>query len=327
MQPLRLGILGAGSFAQRRILPILREIKTLELTALHHRNETIARQLQDTYSIPFVTSSREELLSHPCLDAVYITSPNDCHEADALACALAYKPTLCEKPLAPTVAAIERMITAFTHVGVPLFVGQSLRFKWSVQEAQSRLLQGELGDVLHVKAYFCLTVPPGNWRYEKERGGGVLQDIGVHLIDLIRFLTHDELASIVAISPSKNSCDQHVIAMGQLRSGAMYTFECAMNQPLRSGFEIYGTKGRFLSMKSLRQQDPTPERVLWVDDQGQSTFLPVPQEDLYCNELAHFADVLRGKTVSKISHKEGLLNQQAIEAAYVSMEREHVVQL
>jgi predicted dehydrogenase len=177
--PLRIGILGCGSFAQRRILPILAELDTLQVICLQKRDIHEAKQLAAKFKIPFAVATRDDLLTHPEVEAVMITSPNHRHEEDALACAQALKPTLCEKPLAPTVTAIKKMLEAFQQRSTPLFVGHSLRFKPSIQQAKQLLQKGALGKLLQIRAHFSLFVPQDNWRYKKECGGGVLQDIGV----------------------------------------------------------------------------------------------------------------------------------------------------
>jgi predicted dehydrogenase len=190
-RPLKMGILGCGSFAERRILPILRELDTIQVISLQKRNLEEAKKVASTWHVPNAVSTREELLSNPEIDAIFITTPNEMHEEDAIACARAGKHVLCEKPLAPTVAAILNMQAAFKTT--TLSVGQSIRFKGCVQQAKSLLESGALGELLSFKAHFSIPVPQTNWRHRKEMGGGVLQDMGVHLIDLIRFVSQQEI--------------------------------------------------------------------------------------------------------------------------------------
>lgn len=149
---------------------------------------------------------------------------------DAIACAACSKPTLCEKPLAPTVSGIVKMLEAFQKQSVPLFVGQSLRFKFCVQKAKQLLQSGRLGQLLSIRTHFSVPVPKENWRHQKAQGGGVLQDIGVHLIDLIRFISGEEIQSISATANHdyQNTAlevDQTVAAICRLTDQTLASFE------------------------------------------------------------------------------------------------------
>ncbi len=314
----KIGILGAGSFVQRRILPILSKIESIQPTCLFNRNIEKAKEIAAKFHIPYAVASREELINHPEVEAIFIASPNCCHEEDAIACASSGKPVLCEKPLAPTVAAIQRMQAAFSNSSGQLFVGQSLRFKPAIQTAKQLLANGEIGGLLNVRAYFTLPVPKDNWRYKKSYGGGALQDIGVHLVDLIRFITSDEIASVFAQGDSEE-CESSAMALGKLRSGANFTLECSMDQPLRSGFELIGTKGRLVSVGSLRQTYDPGESLSLIREDDSITSLPLKANDIYEAEFIHFAALVRGEATSMIDAHEGLSNQLVIEAIYASM--------
>ncbi|MGD2169410.1 MAG: Gfo/Idh/MocA family oxidoreductase [Chlamydiota bacterium] len=321
MEKIKMGILGAGSFVQRRILPILPKVPTIQPICIFNRSLEKAEKIANQFAVPYAVSSKEELLRHPEVDAIFIATPNHCHEEDAIACAKAKKPVLCEKPLAPTVKAIMRMQESFSQTATMLLVGQSLRFKPAIQKAKQFIAEKELGELLHVRAYFSLFVPKNNWRYNKRSGGGVLQDIGVHLIDLIRFITGSEIEAIYAIADAEESsqCDTTVTAIGKLQCGADYTFECSMDQPLRSGFEIIGSKARLISSNSLRQTYDPGETLCLVREDDSVTYFPLRAKDIYEAELAHFGAVLQQKEASFLDSKEGLANQMVIEAAYASI--------
>jgi len=321
LEKIKIGILGAGSFVQRRILPIFHKVPSIQPVCIYNRSLEKAEKIANQFAVPYAVSSKEELLSHPEVDAIFIATPNHCHEEDAIACAKAKKPTLCEKPLATTVEAIMRMQESFSQTATMLLVGQSLRFKPAIQKAKQLAAKGELGELLHIRVYFSLFVPKNNWRYNKRSGGGVLQDIGVHLIDLIRFTTGSEMATIYAIADIEDStqCDATVTAIGKLQCGADYTFECSMNEPLRSGFEIIGSKASLVSSNSLRQTYDPGETLYLVSEDDSVTYLPLRANDIYEAELAHFGDVLQQKEASLLDSKEGLANQMVIEAAYASI--------
>lgn len=330
--PIRLGILGAGSFVQRRILPILKDVPLIQVTCLHKQNLIEAKQTALQFGIPHAVSSRLELLNHPEVDAVFIATPNYSHKEDAIACAEARKPTLCEKPLAPTSQAIIEMQKKFKQNSIPLFVGHSLRFKPAVQKAKELLKNGMLGKLLHIRAYFTLSVPQDNWRCKKSYGGGVLQDIGVHLIDLIQFISGENISLIHALAnptfnQTSDESEHYVIAQGHLTNEATFSFECSMKQSLRSGFEIVGTKSRLISLESLRQTDEAGESFQFIQKNNDWIDVPLKANNVYAEELMHFAQVLKGRASSLIPSSIGLNNQQIIEAAYDSIHKKKTIVL
>ncbi|PIS02054.1 MAG: hypothetical protein COT85_07915 [Chlamydiae bacterium CG10_big_fil_rev_8_21_14_0_10_42_34] len=329
--PIQVGILGCGSFVQRRILPILKEINTIKVVALQKRNVNDAKNIASKWNIPFAVSSRNELLSNPQVEAVFIATTNDMHEQDAIACAEASKPTLCEKPLAPTASAILKMIEIFQKQSTPLFVGQSLRFKFCVRKAKELLQSGRLGQLLNIRAHFSIPVPKENWRHQKVRGGGALQDIGVHLIDLIRFISDQEIHSIYAeanhdYQHTSSNADQTVSAICRLTHQATASFECSFQQPFSSRFEVIGTKSRLVSNDSLRQSYDSLETLCLIEDDTK-LYYPIRASNIYSEELIHFADTLQGLTPSIIDAKEGLQNQKVIEAGYQSLSESRNIQV
>jgi len=143
---MKLGIIGCGRFAERRAIPAALDLG-IEVTAISRRNREEARRIGESWNIPHLCTTTEELLPH--VDAVWITSPHDLHERDALLCAEAALPTLCEKPLALTGESAKRIEEAFE--GLPLLVGHQLRYKWAVRKARELIVSNAFGSLKHIK--------------------------------------------------------------------------------------------------------------------------------------------------------------------------------
>lgn len=328
---IQIGILGCGSFIQRRILPILKEVEEIDVTALQKRNLDEARQIALKWNIPSPVATREELLQLPQVEAVLIATRNDCHEEDAIACAIHSKPTLCEKPLAPTAASALRIAETFEKQATLLLVGQSLRFKMSVQKARELLRSGRLGQLLHIGAHFSIPVSPENWRYQKAFGGGVLQDIGIHLIDLCRFISREEFESVFALANpgyqnTSSESDLSIKAVGRLTNGATSSLECSFLEPLSSGFEVIGTKGRLVSCDSLRQTYDSLETLHLVENDTK-IYYPIRASNIYVDELKHFAKVLKGEESPLIRAREGVQNQKVIDSIYQSLHEKREIEI
>lgn len=318
--PLKLAVLGCGGFMMRRILPALREIDTIRVVCIQNRNQAKAEAMARQFGIPKAVSQREDLLADPEIEAVHITSPNFLHEEEALACAMAGLPTLCEKPLSISLASVERMIEAFERRSVPFFVGHQMRFKPAIQKAKELLLAGEFGTLLQIRAYYySRTIPEGNWRLEKGNGGGALQEIGIHLVDLIHFISGEEMTEVRTLS-TPSEVDRMVSVQGKLPSGTLASFECAYERPYYSGFELIGTKSRLVSAESLRQTYDPVESLCLVRENGEAVYYPLEAVNAYAEEYKHFAQAVTQRISSPIEAGISRANQRVIDAAYRSLE-------
>ena len=121
-------------------------------------------------------------------DLVVVASPNDSH-APLAARALDHGlPVVVDKPLAPTVAEAAELADHADRVGVPLTVFQNRRWDSDFLTARRLIGEGALGDVLRFESRFERWRPenrPDAWHEADppERGGGLLLDLGAHLID------------------------------------------------------------------------------------------------------------------------------------------------
>jgi predicted dehydrogenase len=306
--PLRLGILGAGSFIERRILPALQGLTTIKAVCLQKRDLEAAKALAKRFNVPHAVSTRSELLQDPSVEAVYIATPHHMHEEDALAVAKAGKPCLCEKPLGLSVSSIEKMLAVFQ--GIPFMVGHSLRFKPAVQEAKRLLQSGALGALKHMHLYFSLPLPKESWRHRKDHGGGVLYDIGVHLIDLIHFITEQKIIDVASMSDLKE-VDETASVLCKLQSGQTVFFHCSFEEPLRSGFELIGSIGSIISRSSLRQSDDGSEELIILGEKR-----PVDNRNIYAEELMHFAAVVNGESESIIAAEIALATTMVVRSVF-----------
>jgi predicted dehydrogenase len=138
------------------------------------------------------TSRLEDLFALDGVDGVVVGVPNHLHRDCAVAALRAGKDVLLEKPMAMNVAECDEIIAARDETGRVLQVGFVTRFAPSVRAVKQLVDSGQLGRIYHVRAqWFRRRGIPGlgGWFTTRERsGGGVLIDLGVHLVDLMMHL-------------------------------------------------------------------------------------------------------------------------------------------
>jgi predicted dehydrogenase len=148
--------------------------------------------------------SPEELAVADGVDVVHICTPNDLHAPLAEAALRAGKHVVCEKPLATTAGAAERLLDAAGESGRVAAVPFVYRYNPVVFEARARVAAGEIGAVRLVHGGYLqdwLSTPDDdNWRVDPARSGAsrAFADIGSHWCDLMEFVTGQRIAAVCA---------------------------------------------------------------------------------------------------------------------------------
>src|SRR5581483_6703433 len=190
--PLRVVVAGVGSFAQRVLIPGLIACPDAELVAIFGPTPAKTQRVAREKGVPRAYSDYEQMLDEVRPEAVVVATPNDLHYPMALAAIRRGMAVLCEKPLALTVAQAREMAQAAREMGVPTAVNFTYRSTNPMRHVERLLRQGRLGTLYH----FCITFwqniradpsAPLAYRMLRERGGGALMDIGVHMVDLLRW--------------------------------------------------------------------------------------------------------------------------------------------
>ncbi len=138
------------------------------------------------------------------MDAVVICSENARHAGDAVVAAGAGKHILCEKPLASTVEGAVNMVRACRGANVNLMTAFPCRFHPAAARAHDAVSQGRVGRVLAVSATNH-GQNPGGWFVNPDlSGGGAIMDHTVHVVDLLRWMTGQEVREVYAEAVSFN---------------------------------------------------------------------------------------------------------------------------
>jgi myo-inositol 2-dehydrogenase/D-chiro-inositol 1-dehydrogenase len=130
-------------------------------------------------------------------DGILVAAPTDRHTDVARAALAAGIPVLCEKPAGLSWREIEETGRIAVERGVAFQVAYWRRFVPALVALRERVVAGELGQILHVVcAQWDGAPPPARFR---RSSGGAFVDMGVHEFDVIRWLTRQSVASVVAV--------------------------------------------------------------------------------------------------------------------------------
>ena len=154
--------------------------------------QTFLDTFSEKYTPDFVTLDYRELLARNDVDAVFICSPDDCHEEQAVAALEAGKAVYLEKPMAITTAGCDRVLRASYENKAKLYLGHNMRHMPFVLKMKEIIDRGDIGEV---KAGWCRHfVGWGgdfyfkDWHADRTKSTGLLLQKGAHDIDILHWL-------------------------------------------------------------------------------------------------------------------------------------------
>ncbi|MBR2951924.1 MAG: Gfo/Idh/MocA family oxidoreductase [Clostridia bacterium] len=271
MKEIRIGLLGFGAMGKTHLyavnnLPFYYKDLTFSarVTSLVTAHKESAQRAASLYAIPHTAESEEEIINDPTLDAIDICTPNIFHYDTVCRALRAGKHVYCEKPLSVTYAQAREMAELAQKSGKTVqivfnnrFMGAAIRARRLIEEGRLGRIISFRGEYLHTSAIFADR--PIGWKQNRDIcGGGVLFDLGSHVIDMIYYLC-GRFASVVGASqiafprrvgsdgqPWETNADEAFYMLARLENGAMGTIEVSKvaagsNDDLK--IEVRGEKG------------------------------------------------------------------------------------
>jgi myo-inositol 2-dehydrogenase/D-chiro-inositol 1-dehydrogenase len=187
----RVGIIGAGNIGTEHARNLAGAVAGSTVTAIFDVSHQNAAKLSGELECRSA-GSLDELLISDDVDAVVIASPDDLHREHALACLAAGKPTLCEKPLAPTREEAQEVLDAEVALGVRLItMGFMRRFDPGYVALKAEIGKEGIGSPLmvhnaHRNAFFAYGLTTA----------GTITNAAIHEIDINRWLLEDEYTRV-----------------------------------------------------------------------------------------------------------------------------------
>lgn len=351
MKKLKIGVIGVGSISGAHIGGYLKN-PNVELYALCDIDEEKLKLKGEKYGVTRLFTNADDMLALEELDAVSVCTWNKAHKECAIKALKAKKHVLCEKPMAMNKAEAEEMKKVAEDAGKLLMIGFVRRHGNDTKVLKEFIDNGDLGDIYYAKTkYVRRNGCPGGWFGNKElSGGGPLIDLGVHTIDLIKYLMgNPKPVSVYAATfdklgkrPNKLVTDGYVsetkgeeifnvedLALATIRfdNGAVLTVETSFSLNTKkddSGVEIYGTKGGASFTPDLEIYNNINGYMTNISFEGKTAF---ELNTVFCNEINHFVDCILNGTECIATADDGIALMAILDAAYESARTGHEVVL
>jgi predicted dehydrogenase len=237
------GILGASAFAERIMGRAIHAARGADLAGLATRDAARADAFLAWAPGLRVYEGYEALLADPGIDAVYIPLPNTLHAEWTERALDAGKAVLCEKPVAMSVAEIDRLIAARDRAGRLAAEGFMIVHHPQWQRVRALIADGAIGEVRQVEGAFAIDLRDrANIRNRAELGGGGLRDLGVYPLGAARFALAAEPEIASAAATWEAGVDAHLSASGSI-GGARLSIRTSMRLAPWQEMTFHGTDG------------------------------------------------------------------------------------
>lgn len=268
---LKWGLAGCGRFAEESFLPALQNVQRSKLVSVYSHDLNRAQSIASRFGAQNSFKDYDEFLKSS-FDAVFIASANSDHYIQVIKAAQAGKHILCEKPIAMNSAEAEEMVRVCKENNVTLIVNFIHRFHPLVIKAKELVDKDLLGKIVSVSASFNIDYAPNdNFRFKKElSGGGVLRDLGSHMIDILRCFG-GEISEAKAFMDNivyKSEVEDYASALVKFENSGYGFFNVSYNAKKSfNRIEILGHKG-VISIENFVGKKNVSSRLV-IDLQGE----------------------------------------------------------
>ena len=258
------------------------------------------------------------------IDAGVVCAANADHREWVERAAEAGVHVLCEKPLATNAEDGQAMVEACEEAGVTLGVAMPVRYNEPIRHARAAYEAGELGELQAIVGTNLLQwMAAGSWITDPEQaGGGAIMDHTVHVVDLARWITGQEVTEVYTESGTLFNDDLEVedvdLLSMELEDGTPFTHDGSWCQP--DTWDFWGdVTMRLIGTEKVMEVDcfdrtlkqTTAEDGIRSVDWG---------EDMNEGMVRDFVEAVREGREPEVSGAEGLKEVKVVEAAYESFE-------
>ena len=322
-EKVRLALFGPGGFGAERA-QAMHDSPMVEFAACYSPIIEERLACQNQYGAKAVESPAD-IWDDERIEGVVISTPNHLHLEMVSRAAACGKHVFVEKPITPTVAQGQEMIEDCKTAGVVLMVGHNSRRRERVRKMKQFIEDGTLGLPIAAEMNNShaggLDIQPGDWRWSSVNcPGGSLIQLGIHHADTMLYL----LGPVARVSAWQRRLavsamiDDTTMTLLEFENGALGYIGAMYAVPALRFYHILGTKANVRWDKG---------GGLMLEREGSRETIPVADNDTVREEIDEFASCIRNGSAPEVDGEKGLMALALIEAAILSNQRGHPVEI
>lgn len=327
---MNIGVIGMGKMGLLH-MGILNSLDGIRVSAVSDTEKLVTNFLRTIDGLAIYTDYKK-MIEDSTLDAVYITTPVASHVPIASFCAERKIPFFVEKPLGKNAKECVNLCNTIKENKIISMVGFCLRYVETFTKVKELLTKESLGAITSIKssAYRSqLLAKSSGWRFKKDvSGGGVLIDIGIHLIDLLLWY-FGNIASVDGTIKSQHlqEVEDTVTSTIKFENGLQCSFDASWNVPnyrlQETTIEIVGTLGTlkvnedFVNIHYNESGHEKPNETFY----RQSLYKSVPVDIAgpeYTREDLDFIECVRTGKLPMLNVLDSSRTQSVVDSIYES---------
>ncbi|MDR4481987.1 MAG: Gfo/Idh/MocA family oxidoreductase [Nitrospirales bacterium] len=312
MKPILLGLIGVGRHGSRYLQHLFSVETGGELIAISRRNMEEGVRLTKEYPLRFYPNYHD-LLADSAIQAVLIVTPPSLHLPIALEAIQRGKAVLLEKPLALNQTQGRQIVEAATKAKIPIMTAQTLRYEPAIRQLQA--IASSLGQwqylvgTMRFESHPALPGTNTSWS-----NYWALMEFGIHLLDLVRVLTQDEIQAVLADigQPTAKGPQNRAFIKLDTQSGLpCYLDISRVSQGRVTRAEIIGANGQAFA-------DWTTNIVRKISGRNEISDYPCPPSATLIEVLRDFCQAIRTGCPMTVTAEDGLRAVELADACYQS---------
>lgn len=312
MEMIRVGVIGAGYMGKNHIR-VYSEIKGVELVAFSDIDENLVTQLSERYRIKGY-ANYIELLEKEDIDAVSVAVPTPLHRKVIMDVFSYNKHVLVEKPMTVNIEEAKSLIKSATQKKLILMIGHVERFNPAILKMKELLKNHYFGEIVSLSAKRVGPYIP------RARDTGVIIDLAIHDIDVMRFLTEKSVKEVYAkIGRKITKHEDYASILLEFEGGILGSIEVNRLTPTKIRTLSLTCTDGFATIDYIKQDISVYGKILDTDYKDYQELIlkfgdpeigkpTIEKQEPLKLELEHFIDCIRNNKKPIVDGMEGLKN-------------------
>ena len=322
----RVGIVGAGGIA-RVHGRVCQELDCLQLSAICDVSEEALTRFGEAFGVSGRYLDLGEMLDAEELDIAIICNWGVDHAATGMQIAQSHKvkAILCEKPFTMNAAEAEQLVASAQEHGV--LIAEAFKFRHHPMHLKAKELveRGAVGDVMSIRSTLLVSIggglsartPESNWRYNKAKGGGSVNDLGCYPIHHARWILGAEPIQVHAHAQPGIEVDDGAYLLLVFPGDRVAQISVGFNTWPLEYIEISGSEGMLRIDKPWNNNDlPT---TIEVQSQRGTEWIEFEPTFQYTHQLRHLYHCLATGRPHRISPEDSIRQMWVLDAVQEAM--------
>ena len=314
MKKLGVAVIGTGFWGKNHAR-VYKELASTELVAICDVNADRAKSVADQFGAKAYTSSAR-MLKNEEIEAVSVCTWSTNLAKEALKALKAGKHVLVEKPMATNTKQAEKLLETAEKNDLHLTVGFLMRFIPGLQHIREAVENKKIGELV------CATAKRVSQWPERIGDVGVVKDMAIHDIDVIRYISNEDPITVYAKAGSMKhrKFEDYAQIMLTYKDGKSAFIESNWLTPYKTRTLTVTGSDAIMRLDYITQE-------LWIEEPKENLQPRYPWQEPLKLELQHFADCISEKKKPLITGADGLKALQIAEAALRSSAKNRAIKL